>query len=72
MPASNKGAVMQDEPASPCTGICKIDPLNALCRGCARTIDEIVRWPAATTDQRRAILAVVAQRRRLAGQGLTG
>jgi predicted Fe-S protein YdhL (DUF1289 family) len=55
-----------DHPASPCTGTCTLDPVTALCRGCARTMDEIMAWPAATTAQKHAILgAVVARRQRV-------
>lgn len=51
-----------DHPASPCTGTCTLDPLNALCRGCARTIDEIMAWPSASAAQKQRILGAVAAR----------
>lgn len=53
---------MSGEPASPCTGTCTLDPLTRLCRGCARTIEEIMAWPTATTAEKRAILAALAAR----------
>ena len=31
-------------PASPCLGICLMDPATRMCRGCLRTIDEIRAW----------------------------
>jgi uncharacterized protein len=34
-----------------------------LCAGCFRTIDEIARWAAIGDDDKRLILAAVAQRR---------
>lgn len=34
-----------------------------LCVGCYRTLDEIVRWSSASDDDKREILAAVAQRR---------
>lgn len=52
-------------PPSPCTGVCAIDPASALCRGCARTLDEIEDWFTATAARKRAILAVVEQRQKL-------
>ncbi len=51
-----------DHPASPCTGTCTLVPASALCRGCARTIEEIMAWPAASTAQKHAILGAVGQR----------
>jgi predicted Fe-S protein YdhL (DUF1289 family) len=43
-------------PASPCTGVCTIDPASALCRGCARTMAEIAAWYRAKDQEKRAIL----------------
>ncbi len=53
---------MSAEPASPCTGTCTLDPFTRLCRGCARTIEEIMAWPTATAAEKRAILGFVEQR----------
>lgn len=54
---------MISDPPSPCTGVCSLDPLSALCRGCARTISEITAWPTASAVQKQAILALVDRRR---------
>jgi predicted Fe-S protein YdhL (DUF1289 family) len=51
------------EPVSPCTGTCTLDPVSSLCRGCLRTIDEIMVWPGATSEHKQTILGAVAQRR---------
>jgi uncharacterized protein len=32
---------------SPCINICEMNPHNGLCKGCLRTIDEIVQWGSA-------------------------
>jgi len=48
---------------SPCTKDCKLDPATGLCRGCLRTIEEIVRWGGATETEKARTLAAVAQRR---------
>ncbi|WP_419825785.1 DUF1289 domain-containing protein [Sphingomonas sp.] len=48
---------------SPCTGVCALDPSSGRCRGCARTLDEIARWPSADDEGKRIILAQVAARR---------
>ncbi|HEY9193111.1 MAG TPA: DUF1289 domain-containing protein [Methyloversatilis sp.] len=39
--------------ASPCTGVCRLNPVSALCEGCLRSGDEIACW-GSTTDQHRA------------------
>lgn len=46
---------------SPCINVCKME--QGLCAGCFRTIDEIARWANAGDDDKRLILAAVAQRR---------
>lgn len=51
--------------ASPCIKLCRMD--GELCRGCARTLDEITRWAAASEAERRAILALLAPRREQRG-----
>lgn len=48
---------------SPCINICNMSPQTGWCEGCQRTIDEITRWSRTTDDDRRAILAAVAERR---------
>ncbi|MFN4008462.1 MAG: DUF1289 domain-containing protein [Pannonibacter sp.] len=42
---------------SPCVRICVMDPVSGLCRGCARTLDEIVVWGTMSLDQRRTIMS---------------
>jgi predicted Fe-S protein YdhL (DUF1289 family) len=54
-------------PASPCLGICLVDPASRQCRGCLRTIDEIAHWYEASIDEKRALLAVLEARRAAAG-----
>lgn len=48
--------------ASPCIGVCAIGP-DGLCQGCARTLDEIAGWSAASFDERRRLLAQLPGRR---------
>jgi uncharacterized protein len=52
------------DPASPCLGICLMDPATRMCRGCLRTVDEIRAWYDATAAEKRAILARLEIRRR--------
>lgn len=51
---------------TPCVDICTIDPATGLCRGCARTLDEIAGWAGLGDDERRRIMAALAERRRRA------
>ena len=55
-------------PASPCLGICLMDPATRMCRGCLRTIDEIRAWYEASAAEKRAILARLETRRHSADQ----
>ncbi|MBV9843206.1 MAG: DUF1289 domain-containing protein [Sphingomonadaceae bacterium] len=48
---------------SPCTKVCEIAPRSRLCRGCRRTIDEIMAWPSASDEEKRRILAALPARR---------
>ena len=50
-------------PASPCVGICLMDPATRQCRGCLRTVAEIAAWYEAGAAEKRAILARIAGRR---------
>lgn len=48
---------------SPCTKDCKIDPATGLCRGCLRTMQEIIRWGSANAEEQARTLTAVAGRR---------
>jgi uncharacterized protein len=41
-----------------------MDPATRTCRGCLRTVAEIARWYEAGAEEKRAILARLADRRR--------
>jgi predicted Fe-S protein YdhL (DUF1289 family) len=60
--------VAECPPASPCIGICLLDPSSGFCRGCLRNVAEIATWHEANAAQKHAILARIAGRRR-AGAG---
>jgi uncharacterized protein len=59
-------------PVSPCIGVCLLDPATRTCRGCLRTIAEIARWYDADAQEKRAILARLAERRRAQQAGESG
>ena len=48
---------------SPCTKDCKITPATGLCRGCLRTIQEIISWGGADETEQARVLAAIEQRR---------
>jgi predicted Fe-S protein YdhL (DUF1289 family) len=60
-PTGNGG--MEPNPASPCLGICLMDPKTRMCRRCRRTIEEIAGWYTASPAEKRAILDRLAVRR---------
>jgi predicted Fe-S protein YdhL (DUF1289 family) len=47
---------------SPCISLCEMAPDTGLCRGCLRTIDEIVQWGSADDDYKRAVWAEIRRR----------
>ena len=47
---------------SPCIDVCQMDPDTGLCRGCLRTIDEIVAWGSASDDVKRAVWMEIRRR----------
>jgi hypothetical protein len=55
-------------PASPCLGICLMDPATRQCRGCLRTVEEIARWYEASTAEKHALLETLSVRRAAASK----
>jgi predicted Fe-S protein YdhL (DUF1289 family) len=50
-------------PLSPCIKVCRMDARNEYCVGCSRTLREIAQWWSLRDDEKRAVLAALAQRR---------
>lgn len=44
-----------DSIESPCIDVCELDS-DFVCIGCGRTIDEVLKWPEYTDDQKQAVL----------------
>jgi uncharacterized protein len=42
---------------SPCVKICVIHPVERICAGCLRTIDEIAVWSRLSAAERTAVMA---------------
>lgn len=51
---------------TPCIKICRILEGGNLCHGCGRTLDEIARWTSMSIEERRTIMAGLAERLRRA------
>jgi hypothetical protein len=54
---------MQADPPSPCTNLCRIDPVTRLCEGCKRSLDEIAAWSGLAPEAKRRVLAALELRR---------
>ncbi len=52
---------------SPCISVCQVDNATGCCIGCYRAIDEIREWPILTAEEKRAVLARIADRKTAAG-----
>ena len=50
---------------SPCISICRMEASSGWCEGCLRTIDEIAVWSVLDEDEKRAVWALLPQRREL-------
>ena len=57
---------LQTPVPSPCISLCEMAPdtpsAKGLCRGCLRTLDEIVAWGTATDGYKRAVWAEIRRR----------
>ncbi len=52
----------RDEIDSPCVQICVVHPVERLCTGCFRSIDEIARWSSMSPAERAEITAALPDR----------
>ena len=52
----------RDEVDSPCVQVCVVHPVERLCTGCLRSIDEIAQWSRMSPEQRREIMAELPAR----------
>jgi len=71
MNPSFRARTSDDDVASPCISVCKMDPKmgdtamraqGGLCVGCLRTMDEIIAWGGADAETRRTILTALGAR----------
>ena len=53
---------LQTPVPSPCISLCEMAPETGLCRGCMRTIDEIVNWGSAGDAYKRQVWVEIRRR----------
>jgi uncharacterized protein len=59
----------QQDVASPCIDICRMDEALGLCAGCYRTRAEIATWKKLSNEEKRALLTVIAERQNKLSDG---
>jgi predicted Fe-S protein YdhL (DUF1289 family) len=47
---------------SPCVKLCVLHPVDRICLGCHRTIDEIAQWSRLSAEERRAVMKALPGR----------
>ncbi len=52
----------RDEVDSPCVNICVVHPVEQICTGCLRTLDEIANWSRMTPDERQSVMDALPAR----------
>ena len=54
--------IEEEDIPSPCIEMCIWDEKTQLCKGCFRTIDEIMNWEKYTNDDKAAVLKFLTKR----------
>jgi predicted Fe-S protein YdhL (DUF1289 family) len=57
-------AKQNEEVASPCINVCRMDAASGWCEGCRRSLDEIAAWSIYTAAEKRAVLALLPARKK--------
>jgi len=52
-----------EEVASPCINVCRMEAASGYCEGCRRNLDEIASWSIYTPAEKRAVLALLPARK---------
>jgi len=61
LPPTASGA--NEEPASPCVGVCRMNLQTRWCEGCWRSIDEIATWSSLDAQAKQSVLNALHGRR---------
>lgn len=62
-PTDSDAVWKRDEIESPCIKVCLIHPVERICTGCLRSIDEIGAWGRLSPQERRDIMDQLPSRR---------
>jgi hypothetical protein len=62
IPTSSDDIWKRDEIESPCVKLCIIHPVEKVCSGCYRSLDEIGRWSQMSAEERAGIMAKLPER----------
>jgi predicted Fe-S protein YdhL (DUF1289 family) len=62
-PTDSDAVWKRDEIESPCIKVCLIHPVERICTGCLRSIDEIGAWGRLSPQERRDIMDELPSRR---------
>ncbi|NJM43949.1 MAG: DUF1289 domain-containing protein [Brachymonas sp.] len=62
MPILLKKLAMNNPTPSPCTSVCNMDAHTGYCKGCYRTVDEIMRWGQGSEAFKQAVWQQLHQR----------
>jgi hypothetical protein len=52
----------RDEIESPCVKVCVVHPVERICVGCLRSVEEIAGWGRMSAEERRAVMAELPER----------
>ncbi|MGV6812292.1 MAG: DUF1289 domain-containing protein [Brevirhabdus sp.] len=52
----------RDEIASPCIKVCVVHPVERICTGCLRSLEEISQWSRMSDTERAGIMAELPSR----------
>ena len=55
--------MQEQEVASPCINVCRMDAASGYCEGCRRTLEEIASWSTYSAAEKRAVLALLPARK---------
>jgi predicted Fe-S protein YdhL (DUF1289 family) len=56
-------SAQEEEVASPCINVCRMNDASGHCEGCRRSLDEIACWSTYTPAEKRAVLALLPARK---------
>jgi predicted Fe-S protein YdhL (DUF1289 family) len=56
-------SAQEEEVASPCINVCRMNAKSGHCEGCRRSLEEIAGWSVYSPAEKRAVLALLPARK---------